>query len=83
MQPVSWPPLKDGPLEGNVTTIIVVDREGKVREMRGVVSENSGVNETGKQAVAAMRFKPFVVDGVPVQVMSQFTLPFKTTRPAP
>jgi hypothetical protein len=83
MQPVSWPPLKDGSLEGNVTTIIVIDREGKVREIRGVVSENSGVNETGRQAVAAMRFNSFVVDGVPVQVMSQFTLPFKTTRPAP
>jgi hypothetical protein len=83
MQPVSWPTLKDGSLEGNVTTIIVVDREGKVREIRSVVSENDGVNEIGKQAVAAMRFQPFVVDGVPVQVMSQFTLPFKTTRPAP
>jgi hypothetical protein len=83
MQPASWPPLKDGSLEGNVTTIIIVDREGKVREIRGVVSENSVVNETGKQAVAAMRFKPFLVDGVQVQVMSQFTLPFKTTRLAP
>jgi hypothetical protein len=83
MQPVLWPPLKDGPLEGNVTTIIVVDREGMVREIRGVVSENSGVNKTGAEAVAAMRFRPFVVDGLPVQVMSQFTLPFKTTRPAP
>ncbi|MFZ0307194.1 MAG: hypothetical protein WAL89_03390 [Candidatus Sulfotelmatobacter sp.] len=41
------------------------------------------MNETGKQAVAAMRFKPFLVDGVQVQVMSQFTLPFKTTRLAP
>jgi hypothetical protein len=29
-----------------------------------------------------MRFKPFVVDGVTVQVLSQFTLPFKTVRPA-
>jgi hypothetical protein len=83
MQAVSWPPLQGGSLEGNVTTLIVVDREGKVREIRSVVSENSGVNETGKQAVAAMHFKPFVVDGVPVQVMSQFTLPFKTTRPVP
>ncbi len=83
MQPVSWPTLKDGPLEGNVTTIIVVDREGKVREIKGVVSENSGVDETGKQSVAAMRFKPFVMDGAAVQVMSQFTLPFKTSRPVP
>jgi len=80
---VSWPPLPDGALAGNVTTIIVVDREGKVREIRGVVSENSRVNDIGKQAVAAMRFKRFAVDGVPVQVISQFTLPFKTTRQVP
>jgi hypothetical protein len=81
MQPVSWPPLKDGVLEGNVTTVIVVDREGKVREIGAVICENPGVKEAGKQAIAAMRFNPFVVDGVTVQAMSQLTLPFKTERP--
>ncbi len=82
MPPPLWPPLKDGPLEGNVTTEVVVDREGKVREITSVVSENSGVNEAGRQALVAMRFRPFLVDGTPVQVMSQITLPFKTLRPA-
>ena len=81
IEPVPWPPLQDGPLEGNVTSQIVVDREGKVRQIGTLVSENSGVNEAGKQAITAMRFKPFVVDGVPVQVMSQLTVPFKTMRP--
>jgi len=33
MEPVMWPPLQDSSLEGNVTTDIVVDREGKVREV--------------------------------------------------
>lgn len=80
-EPVSWPPLQDGPLEGNVTSQIVVDREGKVRQIGTLVSENSGVNESGMQAIAAMRFKPFLVEGVPVQVMSQLTIPFKTVRP--
>jgi len=28
-----------------------------------------------------MRFKPFLLNGVPVQAMSQVTIPFKTTRP--
>lgn len=45
------------------------------------MSENSSMNDTGRQAVEAMRFKPFLVGGVPVQVMSQITTPFKTTRP--
>jgi hypothetical protein len=82
MEPAIWPPLQDGPLEGNVTTQIVVDREGKVREIGTVISENSGVNDTGRRTVAAMRFTPFQVNGVPVQAMSQITMPFKTVRPA-
>lgn len=80
-EPFSWPPLQDGPLEGNVTTQLVVDREGKVRQIGTVVSDNSGVNDMGRQAVKAMRFKPFLTNGVPVQVMSQITVPFKTVRP--
>ncbi|HSZ62384.1 MAG TPA: hypothetical protein VK828_11335 [Terriglobales bacterium] len=81
MGPAAWPPVQDGPFEGNVTTIVVVDREGKIREMGSVISENSVMNQTGKQLFAAMQFKPFVVNGVPVQAMSQVTIPFKTSRP--
>jgi hypothetical protein len=81
MEPLVWPPVQDGSLEGNVTTVAVVDREGKVREIDSIMSENSSMNNAGRQAVEAMRFKPFLVGGVPVQVMSQITTPFKTTRP--
>jgi hypothetical protein len=81
MESPSWPTVQDGPLEGNVTTEIVVDREGKVRDLGPVISENSRVNDTGKKAVGAMRFTPFLSGGVPVQVMSQITVPFKTVRP--
>ena len=80
-EPVPWPPLQDGSLEGNVTTDVVVDREGKVRELGVVVSENSAINEAGRQRILAMRFKPFLVNGLPVQAMSQITVPFKTVRP--
>ena len=82
MEPVSWPTLQDGPLEGNVTTEVIVDREGRVRDIGTVVSENSAINDAGRHAVLALRFKPFLVDGIPVQVMSQLTIPFKTVRPA-
>jgi hypothetical protein len=80
-EPVIWPPLQDGALEGNVTTEIVVDREGKVREMDSIVSENSAINDAGRQRILALRFKPFLQNGVPVQVVSQITVPFKTVRP--
>jgi hypothetical protein len=81
-EPVVWPPVKDGPMEGNVTTWIVVDREGKVRDIGTMVAENASMNDAGKAAVANLRFQPFLVNGAPVQVMSQITTPFETTRPA-
>lgn len=80
--PVSWPPLQDGPLEGKVSSEIVVDRVGRVRQIDAVVSDNPALQQCGRQAISAMRFKPFLVDGAPAQVMSQITLPFKTVRPA-
>src|SRR5207302_8437345 len=81
-EPLAWPPLQDGPLEGNVTTEIVVDREGKVREFGPIISENNGICDAGRERIQVMRFKPFLQNGVPVQVMSQITVPFKTVRPA-
>jgi hypothetical protein len=69
-------------LEGNVTTDVVVDREGKVRELGSVISENSGIVEAGRRRILAMRFTPFMVNGAPVEAMSQIRVPFKTVRPA-
>jgi len=77
-----WPPLKDGPLEGNVTTDVVVDRTGKVRELGVLISENRTILDAGRERILSLQFKPFVQNGIPVQVMSQITLPFKTVRPA-
>lgn len=82
LEPSPWPPLENGAIEGNVTTNVVVDRSGKVRETGSIVSENSAINDAGRQRILAMQFKPFLVNGVPVQAMSQITLPFKTVRPA-
>ncbi|MGA9471985.1 MAG: hypothetical protein WBV36_05950 [Terriglobales bacterium] len=81
MDPISWPPLQDGSLQGNFTTDVVVDRDGKVRELGTNIAENNGVIKTGEHAVESMRFKPFVINGVSVQVMSQITVPFKIVRP--
>lgn len=81
-QDFSWPAVKDGPLEGVLTTEITIDRAGKVREIGTLVSDNPGVNDSARDQIAAMRFRPFVIDGIHVQVFSRITLAFKTTRPA-
>jgi hypothetical protein len=80
--PPAWPPLQDGPLEGKVSTKVVIDREGKAREIGPVVSDNPALNEAARQLFAAMRFNPFLLNGVSVQVISQVTVPFKTVRPS-
>jgi hypothetical protein len=78
---ISWPMLKDGPLEGVLTTEVSIDRTGKVREIGTIVSDNPAMNGAAREQIAAMRFTPFVIDGVPVQVLSRITLAFKTKRP--
>lgn len=76
-----WPALKDGPLEGTVTTEIVVDRSGNVRDLETLVSSNPGVDDAARAQIEAMRFQPFQQNGVPVQAVSRITLAFKTMRP--
>ncbi len=77
-----WPALQDGPVEGALTTEIVVDRTGKVREVGSIVSNNPGVDDTARQVVGAMHFEPYMEDGVPVQVLSRITMSFKSARPS-
>lgn len=80
-QPPVWPVLANGPLEGSVTAQICVDREGKVREVGTIVTINSGVSQVGRDAILALRFKPYLENGTPAQVVSRITIPFETTRP--
>jgi hypothetical protein len=82
MAPPVWPALKDGPLEGVFTTEVVVDREGKVREIGTFVSDNPGLQEAANAYMLSMRFRPYIVDGRTVQAYSRLTFSFKTTRPA-
>lgn len=79
---VEWPPVKDGPLAGTLTTEVVVDRSGKVRQIGTIVSNNPSLSDAARQAIAAMQFKPYIENGVPVQVVSRITMGFKTVRPA-
>jgi hypothetical protein len=77
---IAWPAVKGGPLEGVATAEVVLDREGKVRQVGTVVSANNDLNDFTRQQIEAMRFKPFVQEGVPVQVLTRITLSFKTSR---
>lgn len=79
--PVHWPTLANGPLEGVLVTTIVVDREGRIRNVGTIVSDNPGVEDAARAWIMQQRFQPYLVNGHAVQVISTMTLPFKTTRP--
>ncbi len=79
---VAWPPVQNGPLEGAITTRVVVDRAGKVREVGTIVSDNPALDDATRNAISAMRFSPYLENGVPVQVVSRITMSYKTVRPA-
>ena len=77
-----WPAIKDGPLEGNVGTEVALDRTGKVREMRQPIAENSAVNDAASAGFKTMQFRPFLRNGIPVQVIGRINERFKSVRPA-
>jgi hypothetical protein len=78
----SWPPLDQGPLEGVVWTQVVLDRTGKIREMIPPISDNGGLRDAAEQQFRALQFRPILRNGVPVQAIARFSVPFKTVRPA-
>lgn len=80
--PTSWPSIKDGPLEGALTTEVVVDRTGQVREVGTIVSDNQALSEEATKRIYDFHFSPYLQNGVPIQVVSRITLSFKTVRPA-
>jgi len=80
--PPQWPAVQDGPLEGLLTTTyVLVDRTGAVRDVGMILSDNPMLNNAAKEFISGLHFKPFLVDGDPVQVVSRITMPFKTVRP--
>src|SRR5262249_37066633 len=80
--PSYWPPIKDGPLEGALTTSVVVDRAGQVRDVGIIVSDNPALSEEATNRIYTLRFFPYMQNGAPVQIVSRITLSFKTVRPA-
>jgi hypothetical protein len=76
-----WPPLEQGPLEGVLVAKVLIDRGGAVRDISTVLSDNPGLSDAARDRIERMRFQPYLVNGMPVQVVTTITMPFRTTRP--
>ena len=77
---ITWPAVQNGAQQGVLTTEIVVDRQGKVREIGPIVSDNPAIGDAARKAISAMHFAPYLLNGKPVQVISRITMPFKAAR---
>jgi hypothetical protein len=76
---MKWPPVKIRPTSGGLTTYIVTDRTGKVRECEFLISNNMSIAQSTVELVKQWHFKPLLIDGVPVQVETTMTFAFETT----
>lgn len=75
---MKWPSLKVRPTSGSLATYIVTDRTGKVREARFIVSNNMSLRDGAVELVRQWRFKPLLIDGVPVEVETTMTFSYDT-----
>lgn len=62
--------------EGPVVLQAVISREGTVESLRVVTSAHPTLNEAALAAVAQWRFRPYLLNGVAVEVEAQITVNF-------
>ena len=76
--PMNWAPVKRKPSSGSLTTYIVTDRDGTVRDCRYIISNNAELADSAVALIKQWHFKPYIVDGVPMQVETTMTFPYET-----
>ena len=76
---IAWQPVRDGKLKGTFSLVVMVDKQGHVRETWPLNSDNPFPQDQARKAVAEWKFKPVVLDGVPAQMETILTFAFQTT----
>jgi hypothetical protein len=84
-KPFDWPTVREGKTEGYMIVNALTDVTGQVRETSKYNSDNPGLEEAGRQAALGYKFKPMLVNGVPVQMEMPLVLHFssKVADPLP
>ena len=73
---IVWPQPLDGAERGPASFFISIDMEGKVREVQQLYTVNERTNDSAINQLMRWRFRPFAVDGRPIQASGilRFTL---------
>jgi len=75
---LKWPAVSGPPDSGSVKVVVVTDRNGRVREARSFVASNPELKDWTVGQVKGWEFKPYLIDGVAVQVETTLDIDFKT-----
>lgn len=73
---IIWPQPLDGVEKGPASFFISIDTTGQVREVQQLYTVNERTNDSAKNQLMRWHFKPFIVDGKPMQTSGilRFTL---------
>ncbi|MGH9508471.1 MAG: energy transducer TonB [Terriglobales bacterium] len=75
VQPAYPPIAKQAGIQGAVVLRAVIGRGGEIQELR-VVSGHPLLSSAAKDAVAQWRYRPYMLNGAPVEVETQVTVNF-------
>jgi protein TonB len=76
----TYPPLaKLARIEGAVVLEAVISRSGRVENLR-VISGRPILAGAATDAVSQWQFRPYILNGAPVEVLTQITVEFKLNR---
>jgi periplasmic protein TonB len=66
-------------IEGAVELSATISKEGNIRDVK-VLSGNAQLSQAAVQAVKQWKYKPYLLNGEPVEIQTQITLDFKLPR---
>ncbi len=75
--PLQWPAVHNFPATGLMTINVKIDRNGSIREIGSPISKNVVLSNPAVEQVKNWKFKPFLVDGSPVQVNTDISIRFE------
>jgi hypothetical protein len=74
--PITWPASFIFPLHGVIAVNAHVDRQGNIRDVAFVISKNQGLHAELRRQIKDWKFKPYLIDGAPVEVVTTLEIPF-------
>jgi TonB family protein len=76
-RPMQWPVVHNFPATGLMTINLKIDRNGIIREIDAPISKNVVLSDPAVEQVKNWKFKPFLVEGSPVQVNVDISIRFE------